>query len=101
MTIQGRILADGQLGTTEADLYTASGITYIKSIICSCVSSGVYNVYLYGRFDGINSRQFLAVPLEQNETLLFDDAFVLENGDSIRGKASAANGVDYIICGGE
>jgi len=103
MAIAGQALADGQLAAAEATLYTvpADTTTYIKSIICTNTGAGQNVVILYLRVDGANSRRIVRVPLETNEQLYFDEPLTLEAADLVRGEATNANEVDYIVSGAE
>ena len=103
MTITGGALADGQLAAAEATIYTVPGatVTYIKSIICTNTGAGQNVVLLYLRVDGANSRRIIRVPLETNEQLYFDEPLTLEAADLMRGEATNANEVDYVVNGAE
>ncbi len=103
MAVIGTALADGQLPAAEGVLYTvpAGTITYIKSIICANTGAGQNVVLLYLRVDGVNSRRLIRVPLETNEQLYFYPPLTLEAADEIRGEATNATEVDYVISGGE
>ena len=103
MAIAGKALADGQLAAAEATIYTVPGgtTTYIKSIICTNTGAGQNVVILYLRVDGANSRRLIRVPLETNEQLYFDEPLTLEAADLVRGEATNAIEVDYLISGAE
>lgn len=103
MAIVGEALADGQLPNAEGVLYTVPGGTgaYIKSIICTNTGAGQNVVLLWVRNDGVNSRRLIRVPLETNEQLYFDEALTMEAADEVRGSATNANEVDYVINGAE
>ena len=103
MAIEGQALADGQLPNVEGVLYTvpADTVTYIKSIVLANTGAGQNIVILWVRLDGVNSRRIVRVPLETEEQLLFDDPLTLEATDEIRGSATSAAEVDYVISGGE
>ena len=103
MAIQGQALADGQLPNVEGILYTVPGstVTYVKSIICTNTGVGQNVVILLVRNDGVNSRRLIRVPLETNEQLYFDEPLTLEAADEVRGQATNATEVDYVINGGE
>ena len=74
---------------------------YIKSIICTNTGAGQNVVILYLRVDGANSRRIIRVPLETYEQLYFDEPLTLEAADLVRGEATNANEVDYIVNGAE
>ena len=103
MPIAGAPLGDGQLPAAEGVLYTVPAATsaYVPSIICTNTGAGQNVVTLWERLDGVNSRRLIRVPLETNEQLYFDEPLTLAAADEIRGAATNANEVDYIINGAE
>lgn len=103
MPITGQALADGQLAAAEAVIYTvpAATVAYIKSIVCQNTGAGQNVVELWVRNDGANSRRLIRVPLETNEQLYFDEPLTMEAADEVRGAATNANEVDYIVNGAE
>ena len=103
MAIAGQALADGQLAAAEAVIYTVPGgtTTYVKSIICTNTGAGQNVVLLWVRNDGANSRRLIRVPLETNEQLYFNEPLTLEAADEIRGAATNAVEVDYVVNGAE
>jgi len=104
MTIAAKQLADGQLPDTESALYTApaSTTTYVKSIICNNTHASNTNiVYLFLQPSGGTSRRIARVSLDAGDTLYLDESIVLDTGDAIRGYATNASEIDYIISGAE
>lgn len=104
MAIVGEALADGQLPAAEGVLYTvpAGTVAYIKSIVYTNTHAVNTNVCLIlVRLDGANSRRLIRVPLYANEQLYYNDALTLEAADEIRGHATNATEVDYVISGAE
>ena len=103
MPIAGTALADGQLPAAEGVIYTVPGATttYVKNVICTNTGAGQNVVILWVRNDGANSRRLIRVPLETNEQLYFNDVLTMEAADEIRGSATNANEVDYVVNGAE
>ena len=103
MPITGKAIADGQLGSSEAVLYTvpAGKLAYVKSITCTNTGAGNNTVTLLVRLDGANSRRLVRVTLQADDNLAYTEALTLEAGDEIRGYATNAAEVDYVISGGE
>ena len=104
MAIAGEALADGQLPAAEGVLYTvpANTVAYIKSIVYTNTHAANTNVvFIWVRLDGANSRRLIRVPLYPNEQLLFDEPLTLDETDEIRGSATNATEVDYVISGAE
>lgn len=104
MPITGRQLADGQLPNAEAALYTAPGgtITYVKSIVLTNVhAANTDTIELFLRPSAGVSRRLIKIPLAPSEQLYFDTPIALDTGDAIRGLATNALEVDYVINGGE
>ena len=102
MAVTPKILASGQLGTTVAALYTATGNTYISSIFVTNVSGADRTVYIYGKASAGSD-----VPLAANALVMSSgDCLTLkfrggiQSGDAIRGYTDTASAVSYIIFGG-
>ena len=104
MAIVGEALADGQLPNAEGVLYTVPGgtIAYVKSIVYTNTHAVNTNTcFILVRLDGANSRRLIKVPLATDEQLYYDEALTLEAADEIRGYATNAAEVDYVISGAE
>jgi len=104
MPITGRQLANGQLPNAEGVLYTAPGgtITYVKSIILTNVhAANTDTIVLFLRPSAGVSRRLIRIPLAPSEQLYFDTPLALDAADTIRGFATNALEIDYVICGGE
>jgi hypothetical protein len=103
MTIEGKQLADGQLAGSETDMYTvpASTRAFIRSIICANTGAGTNTVLLFLRPSGGTSRRLIKIPLEIDEQLYFNEPMTLDAGDKVRGQATSASEVDYVISGAE
>ena len=102
---QDRYLADGQLGTSEASLYTVGTRKYAKilSIILTNTHSSAITVRIFVKPTGGTSRQIAAqdLSLAAGENVVLEYPFALSAGDAIRGLASTAAKVDYYISGSE
>lgn len=100
-----KALADGQLGTSKATLYTtpASTQTIVRNITLVNTSSAVVKVNIYIQRDGSNSRRVWPKDMElQPRYLAVDDTvYTLEAADIIEGDASAGNVADYTLNGVE
>lgn len=98
-------LADGQLGSTKATLYTAptSTSSVVKRITLVNTSSGVIKVNLYFKASGGTSRRIIPydMELEGYYSGVMDDDIAMEAGDIIEGDASSASIIDYVISGVE
>lgn len=103
MGMNAKFLADGQLGTTEAALYTCpSGkVSYIKLITFGNNTSSTTVLKVFFRRGSGASRLVYCAELSQNQTVVFTGSLCLEAGDSVRGEAGAANTIDYTIFGVE
>jgi len=102
MTILGKQLADGQLPAAEGDLYACPADTraFVKSISCTNTSAANTNtVTLYLKPTGGTSRRLVRVPLSSNDQLYYLAPETLDTADAIRGEATNAAEVDYVISG--
>ena len=93
-------LADGQLGSTKATLYTAgtSTSTVAKKITLFNTSTSEVTCKLYFKASGGTSRRIPSAVLGDGESKVFED-LALEEGDIIEGEASVASVIDYVISG--
>jgi len=103
MSISGKQLADGQLAAAEADMYTVPGSTrtFLSGIVCNNTGAGDNTVVLYLTPSGGTSRCIAYMSLGTHQTMYFDERLILDAGDKIRGYATNATQVDYVICGAE
>ena len=105
MSVAIKSLADGQLGTAEATLYTAPAATQtiIKRITLVNTDSSARTVNLYFKASGGTSRSIIPVDtsLAIGALLVMDDEVTLEAADVIRGKGAVASQIDYVISGVE
>lgn len=100
-----KTLADGQLPTTKAALFTASFSTFL-TIILSHTGAVDRTVNLYLKRSASTSRRIIPKDMTMNAG---DTAYVdidgtplyLAIGDAIEGSAAAAAEIDYTITGSE
>lgn len=105
MAFEPKRLADGQLGTGEADLYnnTGSATVIISKITITNTDTSARTVDIYIKPSGGTSREIwpkacsLGVSYHATDTR----RHVLHTGDALRGKGSAASKLDYIIESGD
>ncbi len=93
-------LADGQLPSSAGDLYTSAALTktFIKKMVFTNTNASARTVTIYLTRSGSSDRQIGHASLEQNETLELEN-YILSAADKIRGVASGATSVDYVIMG--
>lgn len=99
-----RSLADGQLGTSKATLYTVpeNTQTIIKTITLVNTDASARTANLYIKVSG-TSRRIIPKDMSFGAAYLWinSDELTLEVGDSIEGDASIVNVIDYVINGVE
>jgi hypothetical protein len=99
-TFAPKVLADGQLGSAKATLYTSPGSTktYTKQMRVFSTGAG-QTIIIYLNTSG-TSRKFYQVVLEANECAdVFAEPIQLEAGDLIEGQSTTGATVDYVITG--
>lgn len=103
MTIKIKSLADGQLTTSKATLYTAPAATQaiVKKIPLVNTSTSTVTVILYFKASGGTSRRILRAEIPPEGTTVMDDEQTLEAADIIEGEATIGSTVDYTISGVE
>jgi hypothetical protein len=96
-----KTFAHGQLPDTAAALYTspAARTAYIKNLICSNTSGAAVDVTIW-KIIGANHRRIIKKSIPAGESLALT-GYVLAASEAIRGEASTAAVVDYIIDGVE
>jgi hypothetical protein len=104
MPIAIKALANGQLSTTQATLYTvpASKTAITKNMrFVNTSDSTAYTIKIYYKRSGQTARLILPKDLSiAPKNLVIDDQEVtMEAGDEIRGEASANTVIDYVISG--
>lgn len=105
MGMEIKSLADGQLATAKATLYTVpvATTTIIKTISYVNTDSVARNVNLYLKPSGGISRRIIPKDMELGAgyMMVYDNEITLEAGDVIEGDATTANVVDYTVSGVE
>ena len=105
MTIIPKSLADGQLPVAEGSLYVVPAVTQsiIKTVTLVNTDSVARTLNIYIKPSGGTSRRIVPkdLSLSAGYMAVLDDELTLEAGDDIRGDASAADVVDYVVNGVE
>lgn len=100
-----KLLADGQLGTTEADLYLVPAATtaIIKTIKLVNTNTTTEVINLYIKKAAGTSRLIMPqnLNLSAGYMAVEDDELTLGVGDAVRGYATTANKVDFTVYGVE
>jgi hypothetical protein len=101
MSMDGKLLADGQVATTESVIYTvpANSTAFIKSVSFHNTNAATQTLIMYVRNGASASRAVARWSLKQNETAFYNASLALEDGDTIRAVTTTANAVDYVITG--
>src|SRR3990172_11304993 len=101
-TFAPKLLAEGQLPTSVAALYTVPGATsaYVRTMKFAHSSVTTQTILVHLNGSGTNRGTYRFV-LAQNESAEIDDHLTLETGDSIQGETTTATTVDYTIHGVE
>lgn len=95
-------LADGQLGTTKATLYTTPEATQtiVDHIKLTNTSSSMTKCNLYFKASGGTSRRIIPYDMELEAYASFkSDKEMLEAADIIEGDADTASVIDYVLKG--
>jgi len=108
MAVEIASLADEQVPATLGDLYLADGKSaLIKNMIFTNTDSQARTLNVYflksGGSPGTDERRILAkdLVLPSGYSVVHDAEISLSDGDKIRGIASAADVIDYVINGVE
>lgn len=98
-----KILANGQLGSTKATIYTcpSSYQAIIRTVSFCQVANGSQNVVLYVKKSGGTSRVFSRATLDTNEYAHEDAIGTLDVGDVLEAYSTNAASVDYTVMGVE
>lgn len=98
-------LAQGQLGTSDAAVFTVPGSTTyrtFKIMVCNThtarVTFRLHHVDSAGS-SAANNAIFYDAPLEPKQTMEFGDGLIFETGQMLRGLASVASVVTVTVCG--
>jgi len=107
MTENIKSLADGQLGTEKATLYTTPSATPTQTVISSItlvnIDSSARTVNIYFRASGGSSRRIIPKDLSiaVGASFSWGGILTLEAEDILEGDGSAASVLDYVISGVE
>jgi hypothetical protein len=102
MAISGQSLADGQLPAAPGVLFTATSITYEKTLTLCNVGGTTETVKIYfTRLASANvRRQLREIVLEPQRSYELTIALPMSIGDTIDGETTNALTVDYVLGGG-
>lgn len=105
MAIAPKLLAEGQLSSSKATIYSVPALThtFVKffSIMNTSATPQIVIVYVKA---GAVSRIIARVSLLQNESVRIiekDETLTLEPGDLIEAETTTANVADFIMAGSE
>jgi hypothetical protein len=102
MAISGQSLADGQLPAAKGTLFTATSITYEKTITffnTSAVTTETIVLYMNRLATGV-SRGLRQIVLPPRHSEDYTNAIPMSIGDILEGETTNAATVDYTIGGG-
>ena len=101
MAISGQSLADGQLPAAKGTLFTATSITYEKTIsLCNvAATTETVKIYFNRAATGV-SRRIRTVVLAPDAAYEVTIALPMSIGDLLEGETTNATSVDYVIGGG-
>lgn len=95
-------LADGQLSTSAADIYTAaaSKAVYLSLLTLFNTNAASQTILIYITRSSSSARKIYRAVLAQNEPAFFDlKGLILSAGDKISGETTTATAVDYLLFG--
>lgn len=100
-TFTATSLANGQIATTQAAIFTATDLTYVKKVILFNSNAATQTVRLWINPTGTARRwrQFVLAQNESAEVTEHGEALILESGDTIEADTTTAAAVDYVLCG--
>lgn len=101
-TFTAKLLAEGQLATSWAAIYTvpASTAAYIKDIWVFNTNAAAQTIEI--RINGSGTgrkRTRLTLNINESADILEGNGFTLEAGDSIEAQTTTATAVDYTVHG--
>jgi hypothetical protein len=103
MSITIKNLGEGQLAATVSDMYTVAVLktTIVRQIVLVNTDIVARTINLYYTKSGSSDRALfeLAYSVDAGKSVCLDRIVTMGAGDKLRGSASAANAVDYIISG--
>src|SRR3990167_7196303 len=96
-----KVLADGQLPSSQTTLYTvpASTSVYVSMINIVNTNASPQSVDFWINASGSARRLFHVDGLAQYERIEFEAGLILETGDIIQAQTNTASAVDYVITG--
>lgn len=102
-TFDTKLLANGQLGNSEADVYLVPGATtaIVVNVILVNTDSVARTIELYVKKASGTSRRIVpkTMSLDAGYSLETDEELTLGAGDAIRGSCSTASVVDFTVYG--
>lgn len=103
MTDTAKSLADGQVASSKATIYTvpAATSTFISGFSFSNTNAATQTLIVYRKRSGSTSREWFRVSLLINESshAKEGDRCTLATGDLIEATTTTATAVDYVITG--
>lgn len=98
---QTEILANSQVTTSQAAIFTASGENAIRFASFYNLNAATQTLEIWLKKSGGTARKLENVTLLQHETYRLNcgDALGLANGDSLEAKTTTTAAVDFAICG--
>ena len=102
-TFTGKSLAEGQVATSEGDLYLvpSSTVGYVKKLHLFNTSATTQTCDVYIKRSGLTTRRIRRVVLEQYESVEVENLGPLAAGDAIRGTTTTNAVLDYVLTGAE
>jgi hypothetical protein len=103
MNATPKILAQGQVASSKAAIYTvpAATRTIVRHISFAHVANGTQSVVLYAKKAGGTSRVISRVTLELNEFGHEDDIITLDAEDQLQSETTNPVSVDFTVMGVE
>lgn len=95
-------LANGQLSNSQAAIFTATGLTYVKHLSLYNTSATPQTVQLWLKHSGGTARKWKRFVLAQDESVDViegGEAYMLANGTAIQAQSTTNNVVDFWIDG--
>ena len=103
MAFTAASLADGQLGTSPASIYTATGVkAIIKSATLFNTDSSKHTIGVYITRSGGTRRQIASIELAAgvgDNAVPSGGCIVLSSGDTLEAEASVGSVVDFVVMG--
>jgi len=103
MAFTAASLADGQLASSPAGIYTATGVkAIIKSVTLFNTDSSSRTIGVYITRSGGTRRQIAAIELAAGaggNAVSSGGCIVLSSGDALEAEASAGSVVDFVVMG--